>query len=82
MDRFANLTNTFIKQGKIERAKKCLVIAENLYLKGTGEMQNAIAVVYVFSVSSYFELSHCSIRNLFPQAIMAIYNHQVNASSI
>ena len=82
MHRFANITKTFIIKGNIQRAKKCLEIAETIFIKGNDEIRNAISNVYVFSVSGFMEIHHCSIRNLFPRALQNEYNKQVNTSGI
>jgi len=80
--RFAEITKTAIVKGNIERAKKCLALAERLFLTGSNETQNAIANVYVFSVSTFMELRHCSISNLFPKSLKAEYLKQINTSGI
>ncbi|PJE43878.1 DUF7674 family protein [Flavobacterium sp. TBRC 19031] len=80
--RFAEITKTAIVKGNIERAKKCLAVAERLFLTGSNETQNAIANVYVFSVSTFMELRHCSISNLFPKSLKAEYLKQINTSGI
>lgn len=80
--RFAEITKTAIVKGNIERAKKCLALAERLFLTGSYETQNAIANVYVFSVSTFMELRHCSISNLFLKSLKAEYLKQINTSGI
>ena len=80
--RFAEITKTAIVKGNIERAKKCLAVAERLFLTGSNETQNAIANVYVFSVSTFMEFRHCSISNLFPKSLKAEYLKQINTSGI
>lgn len=82
MHRFADITKTFIIKGNIQRAKRCLETAETIFNKGNAEVKNAISNVYVFSVSSFMEIHHCNIRNLFPRALQNEYNKQVNTSGI
>lgn len=81
-ERFAEITNKAIISGNISRAKKLLAIAENLLETGSNETKNVIANVYVYSVSSFMELRHCSISNLFPKALRAEYIRQINATSV
>lgn len=81
-ERFAEITKNAIITGNIARAKKCLALAERLFATGNNETKIAISNVYVFSVSSFMELRHCSISNLFPQALKAEYIKQINASGV
>lgn len=81
-ERFAEITNKAIISGNISRAKKLLAIAENLLETGSNETKNVISNVYVYSVSSFMELRHCSISNLFPKALRAEYIKQIYATSV
>lgn len=81
-ERFAEITKTAILTGNIIRAKKCLALAERLFATGSNETKIAISNVYVFSVSSFMELRHCTISNLFPKALKAEYIRQINASGV
>lgn len=81
-ERFAEITKTAIITGNINRAKKCLAMAERLFETGSSETKNAISNVYVFSVSSFMELRHCSISNLFPKSLKAEYIKQINAPGV
>lgn len=81
-ERFAEITKTAIITGNINRAKKCLAMAERLFETGSSETKKAISNVYVFSVSSFMELSHCSISNLFPKSLKAEYIKQINTSGV
>ena len=81
-ERFAEITNKAIISGNISRAKKLLAVAENLLETGSNETKNVISNVYVYSVSSFMELRHCSISNLFPKALRAEYIKQINATSV
>jgi hypothetical protein len=81
-ERFAEITKTAIITGNISRAKKCLALAERLFISGSNETKNAISNVYIFSVSSFMELRHCNISNLFPQTLKAEYIKQINTSGV
>ncbi|MFA9189296.1 DUF7674 family protein [Flavobacterium magnesitis] len=81
-ERFAEITKSAIISGNIVRAKKCLALAEKLFATGSYETKNAISNVYVFSVSTFMELRHCSISNLFPQSLKAEYLKQINTSGV
>lgn len=81
-ERFAEITKKAIIAGNIARAKKCLAHAEMLYTTGSKETKNVISNVYVFSVSSFMELRHCSISNLFPQNLKLEYNKQINSLGV
>lgn len=79
---FAEITKNLIRKGNIPRVKRCLGVAEQLLATGSAETKNAIANVYVFSVSTFMELHNCSIANLFPQALRKEYIAQINASGV
>ncbi|WP_298152134.1 hypothetical protein [Flavobacterium sp.] len=81
-ERFAEITKVAIVSGNIARAKKYLAVAERLFTTGNYETKNAISNVYVFSVSSFMELRHCSISNLFPKGLKAEYVRQINTSGV
>ncbi len=81
-ERFSEITKKAIISGNISRAKKLLSIAENLFETGSTETKNVISNVYVYSVSSFMEMRHCSISNLFPKAMKAEYIKQINATSV
>lgn len=80
MQRFADVTKALIMQGNIGRAKRCLKTAEEIFNRGTAEIKNAVANVYVFSVTSFMEIHHCSIKNLFPESLKAEYKKQISSS--
>jgi hypothetical protein len=81
-ERFAEITKTAIISGNITRAKKCLALAERLLISGSTETKTVIANVYVFSVSTFMELRHCTISNLFPKSLREEYLKQINATSV
>jgi hypothetical protein len=80
--KFADITKALIINGNIRRAKKCLLVAEKLMQAGNNETKNAIANVYVFSVSTFMEMHNCSIANLFPASLRSEYLKQVNTSGV
>jgi hypothetical protein len=81
-ERFAEITQKAIVSGNINRAKKCLAHAEQLFINGSRETKNVISNIYVFSVSSFMELRNCSISNLFPKGLKAEYIKQITATSV
>ena len=81
-ERLAEITKIFIISGNISRAKKCLAIADQLLANGSNETKNAISNVYVFSVSAFMELRHCSISNLFTQNLKLEYHKQINTFGV
>ncbi len=80
--RFADVTKALIINGKIQRAKRCLQMAESIFNNGTSEIKNVITNVYLFSVSSFMEVHHCSIRGLLPKKLQNEYYKQVNTSGL
>ena len=77
--RFAGITKAFIISGNIQRAKKCLDVAEKLFVSGSSETKTAISNVYLYSVTAFMEMHKCSIQNLFPTSLEAEYRSQINA---
>ncbi len=82
MQRFADITKQLIITGNIKRAKKCLLVAESIFMKGNAEIKNVVSNVYVFSVTSFLELHNCNIRNLLPENLKSEYNKQINTSCV
>ncbi len=80
--RLADVTKALIVKGNIPRAKRCLQVAETMFIKGNKEIQNAIANVYVFSLSTFMEIHRCNIKELFPQNLKNEYRKQVNTMGI
>jgi hypothetical protein len=80
--RFAEITKILVMTGNIKRLKTCLQKAEDFFNNGTSEIKNAISNVYVFSVSSFMEIHHYSVKELFPQALQKEYYKQINASGV
>jgi hypothetical protein len=80
--RFADVTKAFIVKGNVRRAKRCLQIAENAFVRGNQEIQNAITNVYVFSLSSFLEIHHFNIGEFLPKNLQDEYHKQINAASL
>lgn len=66
----------------MERAKKCMTVAERLFTTGNYETKNAISNVYIFSVSTFMEFRNTSISALFPRYLKAEYIKQINATGV
>ena len=81
-ERFADITKKAIISGNISRAKRCLEKAEQLLETGTNETKSVISNIYVYSVSTFMEVRHCNVSNLFPKALKAEYLKQINATSV
>lgn len=79
---FADVTKTLIAKGNINRTKKCLQIAEEIFVNGTSEVKNAISNIYLYSVSSFMEIHNCNIKGLLPASLQKEYIKQVNASGL
>ena len=79
MQQFADLTKTLISRGNMEKAKNCIMTAEEMFIKGTEKIKNAVVNVYVFSVTSFMETHHCNIKDLLPEDLRIEYCKQVNA---
>ncbi|MEO7176644.1 MAG: hypothetical protein ABIV51_12055 [Saprospiraceae bacterium] len=82
LQKLAEITNVFIEMGRMDRASKCLIIAEQLFVAGNMAMKNIISNVYVFSVSAYMEASHIDVQILMPVNLNLAYYQQVNASGV
>jgi hypothetical protein len=76
-ERFAEITKKAIITGNINRAKKCLAVAEQLFKTGSNETKIAITNVYVLSIATFMEVKHCSISNLFPKTLQDEYVKQI-----
>ena len=81
-ERFAEITKKAIIAGNIVRAKKFLAFAEKLFITGTSETKSVISNVYVYSVSTFMEMRHCSISDLFPKTLKAASIKQINTSGV
>jgi hypothetical protein len=79
---FANLTKSFLAEGNLQRAKRCLAYADKLLSKGSLEVKNSISNVYVFSLSIFMETHSLNVNDFFPKHLKAEYIKQINASSL
>lgn len=82
MQRLTNVTKNLIISGKLQRAKKCLKIAEFLFKYGNTEIKNAISNVFVFSITSFLEIKHLEVGKILPQNLLKEYQQQINSSGI
>lgn len=82
MQRFADVTKRMATTGNVQRVKRCLQIAENIFNQGGAEIKNAVSNVYVFSVSSFMQLNHHDVKRLFPNALLNEYKKQINTSGL
>lgn len=80
--RLADITKKLIQTGHVKLAKRCIQEAENIFRNGSSEVKNAISNIYVFSISSFLELQHGKVKELFPPSLQSEYLKQVNASGI
>lgn len=76
-ERFAEITKKSLISGNVIRAKKCLNIAEKLFITGSSETKGIIANVYLYSISSFLKVKNCNISNLFPDVLKVEYSKQI-----
>ena len=85
VQRFADVTIHFILLGQLNRAAKCLKIADRLFQSGNNLLKNAIANVFVYSLSrvldKHDEISH-QVFDILPFSLRKEYELQVNASGV
>lgn len=75
-ERFAEITKKALIAGNVQRAKKCIRVAEKLFVTGSTETRGIIANVYLYSIASFLKVKHCTISNLFPEALKIEYAKQ------
>lgn len=80
--RFADLTKRLLLTGQQARARRCLHIAEVLFRKGDARIRNAIANVYVYSVTPVMEMQQRHVGHLLPTNLRAEYYKQITAPGI
>lgn len=66
MQRFSDITLKLIQNRNMDRANKCLAIADRLFATGTVQMKNAITVVYLFKLSVVLESHYYNVAKLLP----------------
>ena len=82
MERFAEVTISSLKLGKIVRAKRCFALAEDLFQKGNVEIKIAISKVYLNSVFHYLKLNHLDAKQFLPVELHKEYVKQINTSLV
>lgn len=81
-ERFAEITKKAIITGNINRAKKCLAVAEQLFKTGSNDTKIAITNIYVLSIATFMEMKHCNISNLFPKSLQEEYCRQIEIAKL
>lgn len=82
--RFARLTLRCIVQENTPRLIKCLTVADRLLATGSRPVKNAVANVFLISLSNFLETRYGQGRKIiqmFPGHLRAEYNKQVYASA-
>ena len=79
---FADVTKLLLATGNIQRAKKCLEKAEDIYVNGTAEIKHIISNIYLFSVSGFMEMNHFNLKELLPANLKSNYYKQVYSSGL
>ncbi len=85
MQRFADITVNFILKGELNRAAKCLQIADKLFRSGNIIIKNAIANVFVYSLSRVLDKQdeRCSeVLAILPFSLKREYDLQVNSCGV
>lgn len=85
MQRFAEVTKKSILQGNIKRAEKCLRIANVLFVNGNFIIKNAVANVYVYSLSQLLDTRSEPANKamaILPFALRKEYELQVNSLGV
>jgi|GEM_PF-3810214 len=75
----AEITKGFFRRGQLKRGTRCLKIAEELFIKGEGDMRLAIANTYLYSISLFLDLHRFPTTKLLPLSLRREYVSQVNA---
>lgn len=80
---FASYTKELIRQGNLPLVKDCFATAEYLLEEGTSNVKSAIENLYVFSVTSFLDLTGSvskQVKELLPARIQSEYKKQVGYS--
>lgn len=75
--RFAEITKQLIISGNIQKAKRFIMLAEDIFNKGTADIKNAVSNVYIYSVTSFMELHHCNVKDFLPSTFQKVYYKEV-----
>ena len=73
-------TNKSIVESNVDAAKKCLILAEQLYKKGNAVIKNSIENVFVYSLTHTFfheEIKKEKIMAILPASLYELYKKQV-----
>lgn len=85
MQRFADITIVFLLEGNQKRAARCLRIADKLFTSGNIIIKNAVANVFVYSLSRVLdrrdEVSKMAFEIL-PLSLRREYDFQVNSLGV
>ncbi len=79
MARLASITKIFLSTGQNDRAEKCIELASRLYESGGSELRNAVANVYLYTLTLYIEVRRLGSKNLLTPALLNEYRQQVAA---
>jgi hypothetical protein len=82
MQSIANITKALLSEGNTDRAKRYMLLVEELFINGSTEVKNGVTNVFLFSVTSFMELSQLNIRTLLPKQLEIEYDHQINAAGV
>lgn len=83
IDCFSAYTKELIRQGNLPLVKNCFTTAEYLLEEGTANVKSAIENLYVFSVTSFLDITGAvskQVKELLPAHIHAEYKKQVGHS--
>ncbi|MBK9018067.1 MAG: hypothetical protein IPM82_30725 [Saprospiraceae bacterium] len=84
MQQLADITKKCILTRNFQRVEKCLGIADRLMRTGNAKIKNAVANVFVYSVTIRLETMRREDRervfHLFPASLKAEYVQQINTT--
>lgn len=84
MQQLADITKKCILTRNFQRAERCLAIADRLMRTGNTKIKDAVANVFVYSVTLRLETLRREERErvfrLFPASLKAEYVHQINTT--
>lgn len=85
MQQFADITKLFILSGNLNRAGKCLKQADQLLATGNTLIKNAVATVYVHSLSRVLDSRTeqvLKVMAILPLSIRKEYDLQVSSLGV
>ena len=77
IQKFAEDTIFFIKNGNLKEVKNCLLKMETIFKSSSTEIRDAIAIEYVYSVSILLEIYHYDVKEFFPSTLKLEYDKQI-----